>query len=73
MTKPNKFWKQKVVETKQNIQNYSRFYTRNVSKGQIWAVKQQKVSVDEKNKENIFEKKDRNYPILHGKIHIQLP
>ncbi|MFS7996476.1 putative transcription factor interactor and regulator CCHC(Zn) family [Helianthus anomalus] len=57
MTKPNQFLKPKIVESKQNIQNDSRFYKRNLSKGQIWVVKQQKVSNDEKTKENVFEKK----------------
>ncbi|MFS7967229.1 hypothetical protein Hanom_Chr09g00783331 [Helianthus anomalus] len=72
-TKPNQFWKPKVVVQNQNSQNESRFYNSNVSKGQIWAVKQQKVSVEEKLKENVFEKNYRNYPVLSGKIYVQLP
>ncbi|MFS7912903.1 hypothetical protein Hanom_Chr02g00135331 [Helianthus anomalus] len=73
MTKPNHFWKPKVVVPNQNIQNDSKSYRRNVSKGQIWVVKQQKVSDDEKNKENTFEKNEQNFPVMPGKIYVQLP
>ncbi|MFS7922917.1 hypothetical protein Hanom_Chr03g00254651 [Helianthus anomalus] len=59
MIKPNQFWKSIVVESKENIHIDSRFYRRNVSKGQIWVVKQQKVLEDEKIRENVFEKNER--------------
>ncbi|MFS7935804.1 hypothetical protein Hanom_Chr05g00407851 [Helianthus anomalus] len=69
----NQFWKAKVIVQNQNIQNEI-FCQRNVSKGQISVVKQHKLSNDEKtNKENVFKKNGRNYLVLPGKIHIQLP
>ncbi|MFS7998474.1 putative transcription factor interactor and regulator CCHC(Zn) family [Helianthus anomalus] len=54
-TKLHQFWKSKIDLTKQNSQSDSQFYQRNGSTGQIWVVKT-KSSVNEKNKENIFEK-----------------
>ncbi|MFS7968639.1 hypothetical protein Hanom_Chr09g00799971 [Helianthus anomalus] len=43
-----------------------------VPKGQTWVVKKQTYVSDNK-KENVFEKNERNHPLLPGKIYVQLP
>ncbi|MFS7934788.1 hypothetical protein Hanom_Chr05g00395791 [Helianthus anomalus] len=81
---PKQIWKQKVEESKRNIQNDSRLYEKNVSKGQIWVVKKQSTSVDEKRKinstkkvdiknEKAYVKNEKDFPKLNKSYCIKIP
>ncbi|MFS7936233.1 hypothetical protein Hanom_Chr05g00413131 [Helianthus anomalus] len=49
MTKPQEFWKPKIVVLNQKIQKETHFYKRGTPKGKTWSVKKQEISVrDEK-------------------------
>ncbi|MFS7967816.1 putative transcription factor interactor and regulator CCHC(Zn) family [Helianthus anomalus] len=81
---PKPFWKLKIDLLKRNVQNDSRFYERNVSKGQIWVVKKQ-TSVNEKrkidstknvevkNEKVFFFKNDKDFPKLNDSYCIKIP
>ena len=69
MTKPNQFWKPKIVVQSQNNQNESRFYKRSASKGQNWVIQKEVTTVnDEKVKtkdEKVFVQNDKDFPSLN--------
>ncbi|MFS8007125.1 hypothetical protein Hanom_Chr14g01257331 [Helianthus anomalus] len=84
LTKPNQFWKPKADLSKQNIQNESRFYQRNVLKGQIWVVKKQTSMSDDKRKTNstkkvenknekVFVKNVKDFPKLNNSYCVTIP
>ncbi|MFS7935699.1 hypothetical protein Hanom_Chr05g00406631 [Helianthus anomalus] len=61
-----------------------RFYKRNVSKGQIWVVKKQNASVNEKRRidstkkvenknEKVFVKNDKDFPKLNDSYCVTIP
>ena len=68
MTKPQQFWKPKVVVQNQSDQKEKHFYRRGILKGQTWSVKKQVELVkDEKGEvkiEKVFVKNDKEFPAL---------
>ena len=77
MTKPQEFWKPKVVVQNQSVQKDSHFYKRGTPKGQTWSVKKHVDSVkDEKAEvkiEKAFVKNDNEFPALNENYCIEMP
>ncbi|MFS7990847.1 hypothetical protein Hanom_Chr11g01063701 [Helianthus anomalus] len=74
-TKPNQFWKPKVLQN----QNDHRFYKRNVSKGQVWVVKKQTMTEKDSTKndgiknEKVFEMVDEEFQSLNDYFCVEVP
>ncbi|XP_021986792.1 golgin subfamily A member 6-like protein 6 [Helianthus annuus] len=85
VSEPKQIWKSKNDLSKRNVQSDSRFYQRNVSKGQIWVVKKPSISVSDNNRkinstkkvenksDKSFVKNDKDFQKLNNSYCVTIP